>query len=176
MNSPPRRHRPFTSSAKQIIDQFAQRAYCRGIFDFEDTIVPLALWTLIRWERKVGLAALETMGVDLHRVADKLDELLTRVADERPVVARNGFVVFADNGERVNLDPAAAMQSLLDRAQLEARKLNHEYVGSEHLLLAIITLADSRLSQILGEELVTYDCTRETILELLGSPGAAKDT
>jgi ATP-dependent Clp protease ATP-binding subunit ClpA len=123
---------------------------------------------LIRWERKIGLASLEEMGVDLHSLADKLDALLTRFAEERPTVARRGVVVDSRTGERILFDPAPALAPLLEQAVREARQLGHNYVGSEHLLLAVISSADSELAAILDDHLIAHDGAQETILELLG--------
>jgi len=162
--------RRFTDSAQLIVQQLVDRAGDRGLFHVDDaSVVPLALWTLIRWERKVGLVALETMGVDLHSLADKLDALLTRLADEHPVVFKDGVAVYAKTGARIGSDLSTAIETLLTQSESEACKLEHNYVGSEHLLLAIITRANSQLSAILQDHLVTYDCTKDTILEVLGS-------
>ena len=159
----------FTDSMRRIIQQMGERARVRGLLALDEVCAPpLALWTLIRWERKIGLAALEEMGVDLHGLADRLDALITRLAEERPTVARGGVVVDARTGERILFDPAPALAPLLAQAAREARRLGHNYVGSEHLLLAIISSADSELAAILNNRLIAYDCTRATILELLG--------
>jgi len=162
--------RRFTDSAQRIVQQISRRANDRGLFCEDDaTVTALALWTLIRWERKVGLVALERMGVDLHGLADKLDARLSRLADLHPVTAKDGVAIFANTGERLHSDWPTAIEPFLALSESEARKLKHNYVGSEHLLLAIIANADPELSRILDDQHITYDCSKATILEVLGA-------
>jgi len=54
---------------------------------------------------------------------------------------------------------------LLDIASEEARKLAHSYVGTEHLLLAILK-EPSRVSSILNENGVFYDDVRKKVIEM----------
>ncbi|HUM41776.1 MAG TPA: ATP-dependent Clp protease ATP-binding subunit [Fervidobacterium sp.] len=54
---------------------------------------------------------------------------------------------------------------LLDIASEEARKLAHSYVGTEHLLLAILK-EPSRVSSILNENGVFYDDVRRKVIEM----------
>jgi len=162
--------RRFTDSAQHIVEQIGQRAGDRGFVTVDAaSVIPLALWTLIRWERKVGLVALEMMGVDVDSLAHRLDALLTRLADDKPIVAKDGVAVYAATGEPVVFDVSTPLEPLLDHAESEARNLQHDYVGSEHLLLAIITRADPELSSVLKDHMIAYDRARETILELLPS-------
>ncbi|MET4143834.1 Clp protease N-terminal domain-containing protein [Arthrobacter sp. UYCo732] len=53
-------------------------------------------------------------------------------------------------------------------AQEEARSLNHNYVGTEHLLLAL-TIDRGLAGQALNELGVTHDKVRDHILELIGA-------
>jgi ATP-dependent Clp protease ATP-binding subunit ClpA len=159
-----------TGPAERLVGQISQRAIDRGFFGVDEaSIVPLALWTLIRWERKVGLATLELMGVDLHSLADKLDALLTQFKTEQSVRIRNGTLVNATTRDTVVRDVLTLLQPLLKQAESEGRQLKHNYVGSEHLLLAIIKCADSRMSAILQDHLITYECTKESVCEFLDS-------
>jgi len=155
--------RRFTDETRLIVAQIPQRALSRGLFQLDDTSVPaLALWTLIRWERKVGLAALEKMHVDLDGLAHKLDELLSQKAEENPPRR-------SKDGRTIIWDSSGPLEPLLDQAEIEARTLQHNYVGSEHLLLAIITKAETQLSSILDAHLISYETAQKTILELLAA-------
>jgi len=160
--------RQFTDAAQHIVKQIPERASDRGLITVDDTsVVPLVLWTLIRWERKVALGALEMMGVDLDSLAHQLDSLLARLAEDKRVVAKDGVAAYAATGEYVVFDVSTPLEPLLSQAESEASKLQHDYVGSEHLLLAIITRADSELSSVLKHHQMDYDCTKDAILELL---------
>ncbi len=168
MSSLTERH--FTDPTQRIIQQLPLRAHARGVLYVNaESVFTLALWTLIRWERKVGLVALEWMGVDLHLLTDNLDARLSRLKDRHPVMAKDGVAMFSNTGERVNPDWPTAIEPFLALCEAEARKLKHSYVGSEHLLLAIIANADPELSAILCDHDISYECTKATILEVLGA-------
>ena len=55
----------------------------------------------------------------------------------------------------------------LERAREEARQLNHEYVGGEHMLLALLRETDSVAAQVLKSFAVDVSQTREVLLGVL---------
>ena len=59
------------------------------------------------------------------------------------------------------------LEPLLAAAEHEALGLGHNWVGSEHLLLAIIQLADLRLREVLEWHRVVYDGVRQAVRKLL---------
>ena len=164
--------RQFTDSARLIVRQAGSRAQNRG-FDHVDasSYAVLLLWTMIRWERKIGLVALETMGVDLEMLAREIDEILTRRADEHPVAfdPRTNSFVYEKTGEAFfGWDYDVIAIPLFDQAAQAARKIHHDYVGTEHLLLAVISAADPELKQVLDGHFMRAENVEETILEVLG--------
>ena len=70
--------RHFTTSAIHIVEQLWLRAADRSITTevTEQTVPMLALWSILRWERKVGLVALERMGVEVDALARDVDRAL----------------------------------------------------------------------------------------------------
>lgn len=52
---------------------------------------------------------------------------------------------------------------LLETALTQALKLNHNYVGTEHLLLALAYMHNDPASQLLADRGVTYDRAREAV-------------
>ena len=57
--------RRITDEARHILEQIPSRAADRGLHVVDGTsIVMLALWSVLLWERKVGLVAPEQSGVD----------------------------------------------------------------------------------------------------------------
>jgi ATP-dependent Clp protease ATP-binding subunit ClpA len=54
----------------------------------------------------------------------------------------------------------------------EARRLNHNYVGTEHLLLGLLCEQDGIAAQVLANLGVRLDAVRNEIRELLG-PGSS---
>lgn len=61
-------------------------------------------------------------------------------------------------------------QSVLEQAEIEVRELGHDYMGTEHLLLAILSLPTSGAFQILSSLSIDKNTVRETILDILGTP------
>jgi ATP-dependent Clp protease ATP-binding subunit ClpA len=162
--------RSFTDSCALVIQQIKPRAYERGLLVVADNMIPtLALWTLIRWERKVGLAALEAMG-DLPALTDQLDRLLDEECRENPVAAKNGVLVYRESGEPVpRVDWQTLLEPLLGQAEKEAAAMGHSYVGTEHVLLAVIKLADAKLSLLLDQHSLRHENVKKMILEILGA-------
>jgi ATP-dependent Clp protease ATP-binding subunit ClpC len=60
-------------------------------------------------------------------------------------------------------------------AQSCARDLNHGYIGTEHLLLALLSDGEEISAQALGSFGVSLEQVRVRVIELVG-PGAASQT
>jgi ATP-dependent Clp protease ATP-binding subunit ClpA len=54
-------------------------------------------------------------------------------------------------------------------AQREARQLRHRWIGTEHLLLALLSRADSSTAAVLGRHGLTHDAVTESIASFLGA-------
>jgi hypothetical protein len=138
------------------------------------SVAMLVFWTLLRWERRFLLIGLEDMGVDMWGLTREVDALLEEenargVPGERERVARMG----SRSSSEAALD--RYLQALLDRADLEALGLRHNYLGTEHLLLAIIAGADHRLSSVLLRYDITHANVKNTVLELLRQAPAVEN-
>src|SRR5262245_42365426 len=110
--------RRFTSSAIHIVEQLWPRAAARGISSEvnEHSLRMLRLWSLRRWERKVGLVALERLGADLAALAREVDQALSEACAE----ARQ------HPGTVEDFD--APLEPLLGAAEQESRGLGHDWV------------------------------------------------
>jgi hypothetical protein len=164
--------RHFTTSAIHIVEQLGPRAADRSIHTelTEQTIPMLALWSVLRWERKVGLVALERVGVEIDSLARDVDRALEAACEE--VRRRTGppKLQTLPSGQRcMVVDSQAPLAPLLVAAEHEALGFGHNWVGTEHLLLAVVRLADSRLREVLERHRVTYEEVRRAVLELLQS-------
>jgi len=161
---------PLTDSAQHIVDQIPTRARDRGLFFLDSaSIVALTLWSLIRWERKVALAVLEGMGVDMSRLTSQLDSFLDQMARENPTPgAEDAPSPSGRGGPMIYFDMEPLLDAFLGQASLEASQLGHSYVGSEHLLLAIISATDGEPSLPLKDHLPSHESAKEAILEFLG--------
>ena len=58
-------------------------------------------------------------------------------------------------------------RALLPAAVTEARRLGHNYVGTEHVLLALFAEPDGLAAKILGQLGATYDDFRDRVVEKL---------
>src|SRR5579864_7410983 len=109
----------FTDAAHRIIRDSLSRGSDRGFFGKFPTL--LIFWAMLRWERKVGIMALEACDIDLAQL-------------ERDVVLE--FRTFAKGSVRDGVD-LIHLKTIAEQAVKEAALLGHNYVGSEHLTLAL---------------------------------------
>ena len=63
----------------------------------------------------------------------------------------------------------AFASNALKYALFTARELGHTYIGSEHILLGLLSEKDGVAARLLGERGVTEDSTRELVCELAGT-------
>jgi ATP-dependent Clp protease ATP-binding subunit ClpC len=68
-----------------------------------------------------------------------------------------------------------SVRKVLDDAQKEARALNQEFVGTEHMLLAMLTCSNCQVSRLLRQYHVDRDAVRAQLLAVMSyaeeSPG-----
>ena len=103
----------------------------------------------------VAAAILQILGVDLVALRNALDHT------ERGVDAAR-----ADSFE-IRHSPRA--DRVLERARAEAKELEHSYIGTEHLLLALVRDDDGKAARLLGEAGIDYHNVRRETLRLLGT-------
>lgn len=101
----------------------------------------------------VATNVLRNLGIDLTRVRDQVERLV-QCGQGAPA-----------SGE---LPATPRAQKLIEHACEEARQLNHNYPGTEHLLLALVRDSESLASKVLLELGVTFEQVREETLNLLG--------
>lgn len=58
-------------------------------------------------------------------------------------------------------------RKVLDQSQVEARNLNQEFVGTEHMLLAMLTCHACHVSRVLRQHHVDRDAVRAQLLAVL---------
>jgi hypothetical protein len=172
-------NRRLTDSAQRILKQMPARAIDRGLgirVPDEAAIVMLALWSVLNWERKIGRVALEESAGNRFDLIQALDRLLAEQALELLELAvtrddQGRVVVLTPGQPHVGWDSDNLLEPLLRQAEREAKELGHNYVGSEHLVLAIVKLADPALRTVLEAHGVTYERVRETVVRLLRPGG-----
>jgi ATP-dependent Clp protease ATP-binding subunit ClpA len=160
--------RRFTESAERIIRQITERACARDFLVWNEGSLPLlALWTLIRWERKFAVGALERTGIELSSLAHDLDIMLDKRRDAHAAEALNCRLVYAAANEPVPLAWEAYFKPFLKAASAESAELHHHWVGTEHLLLAVIATADSELTAILNRYGISREGVQKAVVDLL---------
>lgn len=58
-------------------------------------------------------------------------------------------------------------------ANEEARLLDHNYIGTEHLLLGLVRERDGLAAQVLESFSVTLSAARHEVVEVIGRPGSS---
>ena len=169
----PHRDHRLTDSLWKLICQVPLQAHYVGIWKPNAfSTVPLALWTILNYERKVGLVAIETVVGDTKKLSNQVHEFLRNDSDSTPVLTVQNRLYFENTDEPVppietTIKPF--LDSLTEQAVTEAALSGVDYVGSEHLLLAIISTADANLTSILSHHKLTHEAAVKAIGDLLAS-------
>jgi len=143
-------HERFTDRARkvmQLANDEAQR------FNHEYIGTEHILLGLVKEGSGVAANVLKNMGIDLQRVRDQVE----RIVQAGPDVDSEGKLPHTPRAKQV-----------IQYAMEEARSLNHNYVGTEHLLLGLIQEGEGVASQVLQNLGVTLKDIREEVLNLLG--------
>ena len=141
----------FTDRARKVIalaNQEAQR------FNHEWVGTEHVLLGLVKEGTGVGANVLKNLDVDLHKVRMEVE----RIVKSGPEMAPMG---------RLPQTPRA--KKVLEYAIEEAKALNHNYVGTEHLLLGLLREREGMAAQVLTNMGLKLEKVREEVLSLLGA-------
>ena len=151
----------------QLVGQVPDSLAMRSSVDPDDGPLEMAvLWMLLAWGRKFWTVCLEESGVDVRQLTREIDGLL---GEKRSM---SGPIARTYGGPRP-LSPESCRQldrsldALLDRAALEASAFGHDYLGNEHLLLAILARADGPLAALLSWHKLHYRDVKEALTDVL---------
>lgn len=100
---------------------------------------------LIREGSGIAIAALKKMNVDTNQMASEIEAIM-RSTNGTITIGSNQMIPFTGRAKAV-----------LQVSANEAKEMNEKYIGTEHLLLAIIKISDSIASATLSRYDVTYD-------------------
>jgi ATP-dependent Clp protease ATP-binding subunit ClpC len=137
----------FTERARRVIF-FAQEEAGRLGENFVTT--EHLLLGLVRENDSVAARILERMGVSLNRIRSEV---------ERQVTKGDGRL-----GQDMQLTPRA--KRVIDLAYDEARQLNNNYIGTEHLLLGLIREGEGLAARVLTKLGVDLERTRREVTSL----------
>jgi ATP-dependent Clp protease ATP-binding subunit ClpA len=128
----------------------------------------------------VAEAALTNLGVDLEDVRNAILQTVKPgqadgVNDTSPGIlsAIASSIGFQD---RHDLPYTSRAKKALELAMMEARHLNHSYVGTEHLLLGLLREEKGIAAQVLTSMGMTVAGVREEVVRLLHGEGAKIET
>jgi len=110
---------------------------------------------LIREGEGVAAAVLQNLNVDLEEIQQKIEETV-----------KKGKAAAAPGPD---LPYTSRAKKVLELAMVEARELNHSYVGTEHLLLGLLREEKGIAAQVLTDAGVSLEQSRAETLRLLGS-------
>lgn len=145
----------FTERARKIVSFAQQMAQDLG-HNYVGT--EHLLLGIIQEEEGIAARALENLGIEMEQVQQMIVQSVG-VGDK--------------SAELLGFTPRT--KKVFELSIAEARSLNHNYVGTEHLLLGIITAGDGIATKILTELGVDPQNIRTEILKLLNSRGASGD-
>jgi ATP-dependent Clp protease ATP-binding subunit ClpC len=141
----------FTDRARKVMalaNQEAQR------FNHEYIGTEHILLGLVKEGSGVGANVLKNLDVDLRKVRLEVEKLVKSGPD---------MVTMG------KLPQTPRAKKVIEYAIEEARNLNHNYVGTEHLLLGLLREHDGVAAQVLMNLGLKLDDVREEVLNLLGA-------
>ena len=141
----------FTERAQKVLIIAQQEAAALG-FNYVGT--EHLLLGLVKEGKGIAAQVLRGMGVDSEKVIEKIEELTGR-GDQSAV------------GQMIYLTPRT--KRVLELSVLEARRMNHNYVGTEHLLLGLIREGEGVAAKVLRDLNVDLGKAREEIIKTLSS-------
>ncbi len=144
----------FTERARRVVF-FAQEEAGRLGESYVST--EHLLLGLVRENDSVAARILERLGVSLGRIRSEIERQVTR-GDGRL-------------GQDMQLTPRA--KRVIDLAYDEARQLNNNYIGTEHLLLGLIREGEGLAGRVLAKLGVDLEHTRREVMALQDNDNTA---
>ena len=137
----------FTENARKVVFYAQEEAqkYGEGYVSTEHLLLGL-----VREDGSVGIRVLQIIGLDVARVKSEVEKQLPR-GDHKPIL-------------EMTLTPRA--KRVIDIAYDEARKLNNNYIGTEHILLGLIREGDGLAGRVLAKLGAKLEPVRQAIAEL----------
>lgn len=137
-----------TDRARKVMSIAEREARRRGATAVEPEHVLLGLAL-----EGAGIAAhvLSNLGVSTHQLVQELPVPLTELPDSSEL-----------------LPWALGTQQLVEQAHAERGPLRHNYVGTEHLILAVVDVASGPIPAMLSHLGLTAEQVRREVYDILG--------
>ena len=172
-NEPPMVSSPmyerFTDRARKVM-QLAQQECDRFNHDYVGT--EHILIGLLKEGSGVAANVLKNLDMDLAKIRSEVEKVVMPSPEE----GRSGLTPLA----KKPITPRG--KQAIEFAIESAKSLNHNYIGTEHLLLGVLSVTEGIACQVLKNLGLTIENVREEVLNLLGHPlsgtesGVEKDT
>ncbi|MDX9974895.1 MAG: ATP-dependent Clp protease ATP-binding subunit, partial [FCB group bacterium] len=143
----------FTERAKHVVSAAREEATRLGS---EYVRTEHILLGLCREPDGIAARALENLGVDIEALAMEIEQQ----------VQRGNAVV---SGEEIAFTPRA--KKVLELAVEEARRFNHSYIGTEHILLGLVKEGEGIAAKVLQDMKIDLDRIQAEVIRLLGDQG-----
>lgn len=145
----------FTERARKVVFYAQEEAqkFGEGYVSTEHLLLGL-----VRESDSVAARVLEKLNVTLNRVRAEVEKQLPR-GDSRP-------------NQDMSLTPRA--KRVIDLAYDEARNLNNNYIGTEHLLLGLIREGDGLAGRVLAKLGVELEKARREVMNLQDNDSSPK--
>ncbi|MCH2113010.1 MAG: ATP-dependent Clp protease ATP-binding subunit [Planctomycetes bacterium] len=147
----------FTERARKVMG-FARREAQR--FHHEYIGTEHILLGLIQEGQGVAANVLKSMNIDLEKIRREIEKIVKAGPAHEPSV-------------QIPFTPRA--KKVVELALEEARNLGHNYIGTEHLLLALLLEQEGIAAHVLMALGVKLDEVREEVIEFLGGPVHEED-
>jgi ATP-dependent Clp protease ATP-binding subunit ClpC len=146
----------FTPRAQQVLALARKEAerLNHSVLDTEHVLLGL-----IRLGQGVAINVLQRLGLDLENLKIEIEKRVGTGTDQKLIG---------------NLPFSSRVKKVLALAQKEAKALNHNYVGTEHILLGLIREGEGTAARILRELDVDLEQARQEVLKEL-DPGFVQE-
>ncbi len=142
----------FTNRVKKIINEYAPKEAKR--LGHEYLGPEHILLGLLKAQDSVAVKVLQNLNIELHELRKEVERRSEH----------DGITLLVDPGNKDKI------QRILENSREEARKLRHSYIGSEHILLALLRDTTSVASASLSSFSITYQVIRNELNQTLGLP------
>jgi len=151
------RQRDFTPRVRRVL-YFAREEAARLHHDYLGT--EHLLLGIVREGEGVAATVLRELAIDLDTLREMVESYVSRGA-------------YGASMKETQWTPKA--KQVLELAREEARLLHHQYIGTEHLLLALIREGEGVAAKVLRDLDIDLRTTREQVMKVLGGGVAEQD-
>jgi len=138
-----------TQRAQRILTVFAQEEAKR--FHSDQLLPEHIILAMLKDEESMGFKVLDKLHIDAEELKQEI---------EQNVPKKNAGFILGD------VPPSKRGKQMLEDSAEEARSLGHEYIGTEHLLLAAMREQGSIVNRFMLRFSVTLEALRQAVVEM----------